>query len=198
MGARYPCLHRQATAKGAYREINFCSRQIKLVKQTYINKQIRATEVRLIDETGTQAGVVPLAEALMRAQAVGLDLIQVTEKVDPPVTRIADYGKYLYSQGKKEREAKKHTGGDLKEIRLTFNISDHDLETRVKQAEKFLKRGDNIRINLRLRGRQKALLDHAREKILKFTEQLTILIPIRTERDMKLEPRGLTMVITKK
>lgn len=169
-----------------------------MAKQIYINKQIRATEVRLIDETGTQAGVIPLAEALTRAEAAGLDLIQVTEKVDPPVTRIADYGKYLYSQGKKEKEAKKHTGGDLKEIRLTFNISDHDLETRVKQAEKFLKRGDNIRINLRLRGRQKALLDHAREKILKFTEQLTILIPIRTERDMKLEPRGLTMVITKK
>ena len=93
---------------------------------------------------------------------------------------------------------KKHTGGDLKEIRLTFNISDHDLQTRVKQAEKFLKRGDNIRINLRLRGRQKALLDHAREKIQKFIEQLHALIPIRTERDMKLEPRGLTMVITKK
>ena len=153
-----------------------------MAKQTYINKQIRATKVRLIDETGTQAGVVPLAEALLRAEAAGL----------------ADYGKYLYSQGKKEKEAKKHTGGDLKEIRLSFNISDHDLETRVKQAEKFLKRGDNIRINLRLKGRQKALLDHAREKILKFTEQLTALIPIRTERDMKLEPRGLTMVITKK
>jgi translation initiation factor IF-3 len=107
-----------------------------LAKQIYTNKQIRATEVRLIDETGTQAGVVPLAEALARAEAAGLDLIQVTEKVDPPVTRIADYGKYLYSQGKKEREAKKHTGGDLKEIRLSFNISDHDLETRVKQAEK--------------------------------------------------------------
>ena len=143
-------------------------------------------------------GVVPLNEALKKAQAAGLDLIQVTEKVDPPVTRIADHGKYLYQQGKKDREAKKHTGGDIKEIRLTFNISDHDLTTRVSQAEKFLKRGDNIRINLRLRGRQKALLNHAREKILKFTEQLNASIPIRTERDMKLEPRGLTMVITKK
>ena len=143
-------------------------------------------------------GVVPLEKALEKAQQAGLDLIQVTEKVDPPVTRITDYGKYLYQQGKKEREAKKHTGGDLKEIRLTFNISDHDLETRVSQAAKFLKRGDNIRINLRLRGRQKALLDHAREKISKFMEQLNTHVPVRTERDMKLEPRGLTMVITKK
>ncbi|MDA1337321.1 MAG: translation initiation factor IF-3 [bacterium] len=163
-----------------------------------MNKQIRATEVRLIDETGAQAGVIPLAEALVRAQTAGLDLIQVTEKVDPPVVKIADYGKYLYQQGKKDREVKKHTGGDLKEIRLSFNISDHDLETRVKQAEKFLKRGDNIRINLRLKGRQKALIDHAKEKIQKFINELTLLIPIRTERDMKLEPRGLTMVITKK
>jgi len=154
--------------------------------------------VRLIDEQGTQIGIVPFKEALQKAQAVGLDLIQVTEKVNPPVTKIADYGKYLYQQGKKEREARKHTGGDLKEIRLTFNISDHDLATRVSQAEKFLKRGDNIRINLRLRGRQKALLQHAREKIQKFIEELNALIPIRTERDMKLEPRGLTMVITKK
>jgi translation initiation factor IF-3 len=169
-----------------------------LAKQTYINNQIRAKEVRLIDETGKQVGVVSLEEALTKAQAAGLDLIQVTEKVDPPVTRIADYGKYLYQQGKKDKEAKKHTGGDLKEIRLTFNISDHDLQTRVKQAAKFLKRGDNIRINLRLRGRQKALLDHAREKIEKFLLELNLLIPVRTERDMKLEPRGLTMVITKK
>lgn len=169
-----------------------------MAKQIFVNNQIRASEVRLIDEEGKQVGLVPLSDALSRAKTAGLDLIQVTEKVDPPVVRIADYGKYLYQQGKKEREAKKHTGGDLKEIRLTFNISDHDLETRVKQAEKFLKRGDNVRINLRLRGRQKALLDHAREKILKFTEQLNTLILIRTERDMKLEPRGLTMVITKK
>ena len=167
-------------------------------KQTFINNQIRASEVRLIDETGNQVGVIPLREALEKAQQAGLDLIQVTEKVNPPVAKIADYGKYLYQQGKKEREAKKHTGGDLKEVRLTFNISDHDLATRVRQAEKFLKRGDNIRINLRLRGRQKALLAHAREKILKFMEQLNTLVPIRTERDMKLEPRGLTMVITKK
>jgi len=185
------------TAPTSTKSVSFALKK-NLSKQILINNQIRSREVRLIDEQGEQIGVVPLNEALKRAQAVGLDLIQVTEKVDPPVTRIADYGKYLYQQGKKDREAKKHTGGDLKEIRLTFNISDHDLTTRVSQAEKFLKRGDNIRINLRLRGRQKALLNHAREKILKFTEQLNALIPIRTERDMKLEPRGLTMVITRK
>lgn len=169
-----------------------------LPKQIFINNQIRAGEVRLIDETGKQVGVVPLHEALARAQQAGLDLIQVTEKVNPPVARIANYGKYLYQQGKKEREVKKKGGGELKEIRLTFNISDHDLQTRVTQAEKFLKRGDNVRINLRLRGRQKALLGHAREKIQKFTEELSALVPIKTERDMKLEPRGLTMVITRK
>ncbi|MDP4007300.1 MAG: translation initiation factor IF-3, partial [bacterium] len=150
-----------------------------------------------MDEQGNQVGIVPLEKALEKARTAGLDLIQVTEKVVPPVARIANYGKYLYQQGKKEREIKKHTGGDLKEIRLTFNISDHDLATRVSQAEKFLKRGDNIRINLKLRGRQKALLNHAKEKILKFIEQLNILIPIQTARDMKLEPRGITMVITK-
>jgi len=169
-----------------------------LAKQTPINNQIRAKEVRLIDSSGTQAGVVSITEALTRAKEAGLDLIQVTEKVDPPVARIGDYGKFLYQQGKKERGSVKHTGGDLKEIRLTFNISDHDMETRVKAAAKFLKRGDTIRINLRLRGRQKALLDHARERIQQFIEQLGALIPIKTEREMKLEPRGMTMVIIRK
>lgn len=184
--------------EGSYPPPPLQQRETSLAKQTPINNQIRAKEVRLIDETGTQLGVVPIEEALDKAKAVGLDLIQVTEKVDPPVARIGDYGKYLYQQGKKEREIKKHTGGDLKEIRLTFNISDHDMETRVKAAAKFLKRGDNIRINLRLKGRQKALLGHAKERIQQFIEQLEAMVPIKTAREMRVEPRGMTMVITRK
>lgn len=166
-------------------------------KRIFINNQIRAEEVRLIDETGKQVGVVPLKDALSLAKERGLDLIQVTERVEPPVCKIGEYGKYLYHQEKKEREMKKHTGGGLKETRLTFNISDHDLETRVSQAEKFLKKGDRVRIVLRLRGREKALQHHARAKIEKFLSSLSSLVQTKTEKPLQQEPRGLTMIITK-
>lgn len=169
-----------------------------MAKRIFINNQIRASEVRLVDETGKQLGVVPLEEALTLTRERNLDLIQVTEKVNPPVCRMGEYGKYLYQQEKKERGMKKRTGGDLKEIRLTFNISDHDLETRVSQAEKFLKKGDRIRIALRLRGREKALQGHAREKVGKFLDLLNVSTPTKTEKPLQSEPRGLTMIVTKK
>ena len=168
-----------------------------LQKRIYINNQIRAKDVRLIDEAGKQVGVVPFLEALRLAQERGLDLIQVTERLEPPVCKLGDYGKYLYQQGKKEKETKKQTGGGLKEIRLTYTISDHDLETRANQAEKFLKKGNRVRVTLRLRGRQNALEGYAREKIEKFMETLGAQIPIRKEGDIKKEPRGLSVIVIK-
>jgi len=151
----------------------------------------------LIDETGKQVGLVPLEEALRIARERNLDLIQVTEKVEPPVCRIENYGKYLYREEKKERAAQKHKGGEIKGLRLTFNISQHDLETRAHQAEKFLKRGDIVRIELPLRGREKALQDFAKEKVNKFIEILQTIMPIKVEREIKREMRGLTMIISK-
>lgn len=138
-----------------------------------------------------------MQEALTKAQERNLDLIQVTEKVDPPVCRLGDYGKYLYQQEKRAREVKKHTGGDLKEVRLTYNMSPHDLETRARQAEKFITKGDRVRVTLPLRGRQKALQGYAREKIGLFVKTLNDHLPIRVERELKREPRGLSMIITK-
>lgn len=167
------------------------------MKRIFINNQIRAREVRLIDETGKQVGLVPLEEALRIARERNLDLIQVTEKVEPPVCRIENYGKYLYREEKKERAAQKHKGGEIKGLRLTFNISQHDLETRAHQAEKFLKRGDIVRIELPLRGREKALQDFAKEKVNKFIEILQTIMPIKVEREIKREMRGLTMIISK-
>jgi len=110
---------------------------------------------------------------------------------------LGDLGKYLYREEKKEKALHKHKGGDLKGIRLTFNISQHDLETRAKQAEKFLKRGDQIKIELPLRGREKALQGFAQEKIEKFLTTLNELIPIKRERELKREARGFTMIISK-
>jgi translation initiation factor IF-3 len=168
-----------------------------LIKKPLTNNQIRALQVRLIDETGKQLGVVPLEEAVRIARERNLDLIQVTEKVEPPVCKVGDYGKYLYQEEKKERGTRKHKGGELKGIRLSYNISQHDLETRANLAKKFLEKGDRVRIELPLRGREKAFQNFAKEKVEKFVEALRGIMPIKIERELKREPRGLTMIITK-
>ena len=140
---------------------------------------------------------MPLEEGFKIAQERGLDLVQVTEKVEPPVCKLADYGKYLYSLQKKERGGKIKGRLETKGIRLSFNISPHDLETKAKQVEKFLKKGDRVRIEMRLRGREKAHEDFGREKINNFLKTIETGTPIKVERELKREPRGLTMIITK-
>ena len=151
----------------------------------------------MVDETGKQLGIMPTEQAIETAKSRGFDLIQVTEKVTPAVCKIMDHGKYLYQESKKERKIKPK-GGEIKGVRLTFNISLHDLETRAHQAENFLKEGDKIRIEMVLRGREKALGNFAKEKINKFLDILQGLIPLKIERDLKREFRGFTMIIAKK
>ncbi len=170
----------------------------KLNKPLY-NNQIRADEVRVIDVDGQQIGILPIIKALEMAKEKGMDLIQVTEKVSPPICRIGEYGKYLYQLQKKERKtvagSKK---SEVKTIKLSFNISDNDIKTRVLAAEKHLKKGDKIRIELRLKGREKQLSEVGIGKINKFLEQLKELIEIKTEKELKKEPKGLSMIILKK
>lgn len=151
----------------------------------------------MIDETGKQIGVMRTEEALAVAKERGLDLIQITEKVEPPVCKMGDYGKYIYQQEKKTRKGRKHERGELKEIRLTFAISANDLATRAGQAKKFLLRGNKVKVVLRLRGREKALEGYAKEKIQKFLWIIEQSFAVKTERNLKKEPRGLTMIITK-
>ncbi|PIS39705.1 MAG: translation initiation factor IF-3 [Candidatus Nealsonbacteria bacterium CG08_land_8_20_14_0_20_38_20] len=165
-----------------------------MFKRPFVDNQIRAAQVRAIDEQGKNLGILNLEIALKIARERNLNLVQVTEKVKPPVCRIMDYGKYLYSFQKKTKIKK---AGELKTIRLGFNISPHDLETRAKQAENFLKKGDKIRVEMTLRGREKALGDFAKEKFKQFLGFLDKLIPIKTERELKREARGFTMIITK-
>ena len=154
--------------------------------------------MRVIDETGTQLGVMDIFVAIDLAKSKGLDLIQVTEKVEPPVCRIGNYGKYLYSAQKKERKIKVHTKiSKLKEIQIGFNISPHDIEVKAKQAESFLKNGDKVKVGMMLKGREKAMGEFAKKKILFFLETMDKLIPIKTERELKREPKGFTMIISK-
>ena len=149
----------------------------------------------MIGEDGKQIGVVDLREALQMARERDLDLIQVTTRVDPPVCKIGDLGKHLYLLEKKERGKKKE--GGLKEIRLTYNISPHDLETRVRQSVKFLKEGNQVRVRMRLRGREKAFGELAKEKIESFLEALRQEIPIKIIQGLRRKGGGLSLMIIK-
>lgn len=163
-----------------------------------INNFIKAQEVRVIAEDGTQMGIMNIFAAIELAKSKGLDLVQVTEKVEPPICKITNYGKYLYSLQKKERKIKVNTKiTKLKEIQLGFNIAPGDIETKAKQAEKFLKEGDKVKVALYLRGREKAMGDFAKKKVEFFFSEVGKLLPIKTERELKREPKGFTMIISK-
>jgi len=169
-----------------------------LIKKPLINNQIRARKVRLIDERGQNQGIFSLEEALKMAKEKNLDLIQVTEKADPPVCKLGNYGKFIYSLQKKERRGREGKKvGELRVVRIGFNISPHDLETKAKQAERFLKEGCPLRLEMILRGREKALADFGKEKIEKLIETLNQRIPLKIEREIKKEPRGFTVIIKK-
>lgn len=134
-------------------------------------------------------------KALQLAKERSLDLILITDKANPPVCKLIDYGKFLYQQKKKEKKKK---SSQVKGIRLRFNISPHDMETRAKQATEFLKEGDRVRIEMLLRGREKALRDYAKEKIDKFLEILKTYIEFEIEQDIKKIPNGFYLIIKKK
>ncbi len=165
-----------------------------MFKKPLINNQIRASQVRLIDETDHQLGIVMLKEALEMAWAKHLDLVQVTDKVIPPVVKITDYGKYLYSLQKKDKG--KRTS-EVKSIRLTYNISPHDMETRAAQAKKFLEKGDKVKIDLRLRGREKAFANLSKEKVGQFLEILSKSTPYKIDQELKKEMGGFNMIVSK-
>jgi translation initiation factor IF-3 len=126
-------------------------------KKLKINEAIRAREVRLIDGEGNQAGVVPTAEALRMAEEAGLDLVEVSPNVEPPVCKIIDYGKYMFELEKKTRESKKKQKiVTLKEIRMQPRIEDHDLDFKSKHIKEFLDEGDKVKVTIRFRGRELA------------------------------------------
>ncbi len=122
-----------------------------------VNRQIRAREVRLIDETGTQVGIVPLQEALTLAEEKGLDLVEIAPQAKPPVCKIMDYGKFKYELKKKEREARrkqKEHAIEVKDIRMKVRIDEHDLKVKLKHMREFLEDGDKVRVRIRFRGRE--------------------------------------------
>ncbi|OGG89536.1 translation initiation factor IF-3 [Candidatus Kuenenbacteria bacterium RIFCSPLOWO2_12_FULL_42_13] len=147
--------------------------QKESAKPMKVNQEIRVPEVRLIDESGNNVGVVKMEEALRRAHLVDLDLIEVFPNSTPPVAKIMDYGQYKYELEKQLRKNKAHQKvSELKSVRLSFRIKGQDLETRKNQAANFLAEGHKVKIEIILKGREKAHKDLAIENIKKFIASL--------------------------
>ncbi|HTW59266.1 MAG TPA: translation initiation factor IF-3 [Terriglobales bacterium] len=120
-----------------------------------INDRIRAREIRVIDDEGQLLGIMPPYEALKKAREKNLDLVEISPTAQPPVCRIMDYGKYLYQQEKKEREAKKHQKTiTVKEVKFRINVDDHDYETKKNHVLRFLDEGDKVKATIFFRGRE--------------------------------------------
>ncbi len=138
-------------------------------KRFRVNQQIRVPEVFLIDENGQSLGVMPTAKALALAFEAGLDVVEVNPKVQPPVVKIIDYGQFKYEKEKEAQKQKvKQKKIEIKGLRLSVRIGQHDFDLRVEQARKFLARGDKLKLELILKGRERQHPEKAEEMMKKF------------------------------
>ena len=172
--------------------------EVFFIKQELpINRQIRAREVQLIGENGEKLGVISLDEALEKAEERDLDLVLVAPNANPVVCKIMNYGKYKFEQAKREKEAKKKQKVlEVKEIRVTPNIEEHDFGFKVKNARKFLTDGNKVKITVRFRGRE-VNNSRAGEVVLeKFIEDLSDISTV--EKRPKLEGRNMFTILAKK
>lgn len=162
-----------------------------------INEQIRDKEVRLIGSDGDQLGILPIKEAMAKAQEAGLDLVKIAPTAKPPVCKIIDYGKFKYELAQKEKEAKKKQKTiDIKEVRLSPNIEANDLNTKASAARKFITKGDKVKVTLRFRGREMAHM-HASKHVLDDFAKLLADVAV-VEKAPKVEGRSMTMFLTEK
>ncbi|NLW71711.1 MAG: translation initiation factor IF-3 [Chloroflexi bacterium] len=162
-----------------------------------INERIRADKVRLVDENGENVGVVPLSEALRRADEAGLDLVEIAPNAEPPVTKIINYSKFLYEREKKEREARKaQTKIEIKEIRLRPKTGDHHRGFKVKDARRWLEDGMKVRVTIRFRGREITYPELALEDLREIAEELKDVADI--EQAPNMEGRTMFMMLTPK
>jgi len=163
-----------------------------------INSRIKSEEVRVIDLEKGDLGVLPTAKAIEMAQAKEMDLVEVSPKANPPVCRILDYGQFKYQ---KEKEAKKRKAlsaeVELKGIRLSVRIGEHDREVRLNQTKKFFEKGNKVKIEMPLRGREKAHKEVAQKVMEAFLEELKAEYEIRVEQTIKFQAGRMTMIIAR-
>lgn len=159
-----------------------------------VNEKIRAREVRLIDSNGDQLGVKSRNEALDIATTRNLDLVLVAPNAKPPVCRIMDYGKYRFEQQKKEKEArKKQKIINVKEVRFTPGIGEHDFNTKLKNAKKFLDNGDKVKASVRFRGRAITHKDLGREVLDRLAKEVNDVATVESK--AKMEGRNMFMML---
>ena len=162
-----------------------------------INESIRDREVRLIGAGGEQLGVMPIAKAQMIAREQELDLVKIAPKAEPPVCRVMDYGKFRFEQAKKDKEARKHQKQvELKEVRLSPGIDAHDLNFKLRNAQRFLEDGDKVKVSIRFRGREMAHTQLGEAQMKRFAEGLGDCGVV--EKPCKLEGRNMTMFLAPK
>lgn len=162
-----------------------------------INEEIRDKEVRLIGPDGAQLGVVSSKEALSMADEHNLDLVKIAPQAKPPVCKIMDYGKHKFEIAKREKEARKNQKViNIKEVRLSPNIDEHDFNTKVNQGIKFLKSGDKVKVSVRFRGREITHTAMGKDLLLKVQSVMEEYGTV--EKGIKLEGRSMAMFISPK
>ncbi|NGQ94473.1 translation initiation factor IF-3 [Brevibacillus sp. SYP-B805] len=162
-----------------------------------VNEAIRAREVRLIGPDGTQLGVVPLREALRIAEEANLDLVNVAPTAKPPVCRIMDYGKFKYEQAKKEKEARRNQKTiEIKEVRFSSTIEEHDFQTKLRNVRKFLEDEDKVKCTIRFRGREITHSEIGQQVLERLAAQCEDIAIV--ERKPKIEGRSMIMILAPK
>ncbi|NLM54398.1 MAG: translation initiation factor IF-3 [Firmicutes bacterium] len=166
-------------------------------RESRVNNEIRAREVRVIDANGEQLGIMSIRDALRLAGEHQLDLVEVAPNANPPVCRIMDYGKHKYEQSKRDKIAKKKQKViTIKEVRMSPKIDEHDFDVKVRAAERFLKAGDKVKVSVRFRGREIVHADLAKTKLTQLTDLLKDIGTV--ERLPKLEGRQMIAVLAPK
>ena len=162
-----------------------------------INEHIRVREVRLIDENGENVGVMPTIDARVRANDVGLDLVEISPDANPPVCKILDFGKYKFQLQKKAAEARKHQKiVELKEIKMRPGIDDHDYDVKMRSIHRFFEEGDKVKITLRFRGREMAHTNLGMDVLKRVKADLEQIAKVEAE--PKFEGRQMIMILAPK
>ncbi|MEK7556641.1 MAG: translation initiation factor IF-3 [Patescibacteria group bacterium] len=178
------------------RRRRFRARPKPQVKRPPANNEIRVPEVRLIGIDGAQFGVMSTADALGKAQETGSDLVIVAEKANPPVARVLELGKYMYEKRKadaKQRSSSK--SGGVKGVRIGFQTDEHDWNMRLNQAAEFIKEGNKVKVEMRLRGRERQRVDQAASKIKQFIQDMPL--PAQQEGNISRSFNNLSVILTK-
>ena len=162
-----------------------------------VNEDIRVPQVRLIDQDGEMQGVMSARDALLRAYAVGLDLLEISPNADPPVCKILDFGKYKYELQKKRNEAKKKQRViEIKEVKVRPNIDENDYQVKLRSMKSFIEEGDKVKVTLRFRGREMAHQDIG-VKVLEWI-RTDLETATKVEQMPRMEMRQMVMVLSPK